>query len=206
MTVTQIREIRPEHFELSFSDGSSLKVGLAQIADFSLYSGRELTQEELCDLQQAAGLSRAKERALRMIGARPMSCRELYDKLIEKSEPEALAAEVVEWLISLHLIDDAEYAAMLVRHYSAKGYGARRIRDELYRHKLPRDLWDEAMEDLPSSDEALDKLLRSKMRGASPDDRAAVKKATDALLRRGFGWDEIRSAMNRYNIAFEDYD
>lgn len=206
MTVTQIRELRPEHFELSFSDGSSLRVGISQIADFSLYSGRELTQSEFSDLQRSAGLSRAKERALRMIGARPMSCRELYDKLIEKSEPEVLAAEVVQWLIELHLIDDADYAAMLVRHYSAKGYGPRRIRDELYRHKLPRELWDEAMESLPCSDEALDRLLRSKMRGASPDDRSAVKKATDALLRRGFGWDEIRSAMNRYNISFEDYD
>lgn len=204
MTVTELREIRPEHYELKFSDGSSMKMGLAVIADFSLYTGRELTEAEYAEIAAAAGLGRARERALRMIGARPLSTRELYDKLVEKGEDKAVSAEVVAWLVDMHFLDDADYARMLVRHYAAKGYGARRVRDELYRHKVPREMWDEALEQMPESDDAIDRLLQSRMRGADINDRAAVKKATDALLRRGYGWEEIRSALYRYNSDFEE--
>ena len=204
MTVTQLREIRPEHYEVSFSDGSSMKMGLAVIADFSLYTGRELSDEEYASITDAAGLGRAKERALRMIGARPMSERELYDRLIEKGESEFHAAAVVARLLELRLINDGEYAKMLVRHYAAKGYGIRRVKDELYRHKVNREHWEEALEEMPETDEVLDKLLRSRMRGASPSDKAATKKACDALMRRGYNWEEIRSALYRYESEFEE--
>ncbi len=204
MTVTELREIRPEHYEIKFSDGSSMKMGLAVIADFSLYTGRELTEEEFAQIGEAAGLGRAKERALRMIGARPLSERELYDKLIEKGESEVHAAAVVARLLELRLIDDGEYARMLVRHYAAKGYGARRVKDELYRHKVNREHWDAALEEMPDTDETLDRLFASRMRGASPSDRTAVKKASDALLRRGYGWEEIRSALYRYESEYEE--
>jgi len=204
LTVTELREIRPEHYEAKFSDGSSMKMGLAVVADFSVYSGREFSEGEFAALTAAAGLSRAKDRALRMIGARPMSERECYDRLVEKGEEETVAAEVVAWLVSLRFLDDGEYARMLVRHYAAKGYGLRRVRDELYRRKVGRDHWESALEEMPETDETLDRLLSSRMRGAAPDDRAAVKKASDALMRRGYSWEEIRSALYRYESEFEE--
>ncbi len=204
MTVTELREIRPEHYEVKFSDGSSMKMGLAVIADFSIFTGRQLSEEEFSEVSEAAGLGRAKERALRIIGSRPLSERELYDRLIEKGESEYHAAAVVARFIELGLINDAEYARMLVRHYAAKGYGLRRIRDELYRHKVSRELWDDALEEMPETDEALDKLLASRMRGAPVSDKIAVKKAADALMRRGYNWEEIRSALYRYESNFEE--
>ena len=204
MTVTELREIRPEHYEVKFSDGSSIKMGLAVIADFSLYTGRELSEEEFAAVSESAGLGRAKERALRIIGTRPISERELYDKLIEKGESEYHAAAVVARFIELGLISDAEYARMLVRHYAARGYGIRRVKDELYRHKVSREHWEDALEEMPETDETLDRLLASRMRGQPVSDKAAVKKASDALLRRGYSWEEIRSALYRYEPDFEE--
>ena len=181
-----------------------MKMGLAVVADFSLYTGRELSAEEYSAIVESAGLSRTKERALRMIGARPMSERELYDRLVEKGESEMHAAATVARLLELRLIDDGEYARMLVRHYAAKGYGVRRVRDELYRHKVNREHWEAALEEMPEADETLDRLLQSRMRGAPVSDRAAVKKASDALLRRGYSWEEIRSALYRYESEYEE--
>ena len=136
---------------------------------------------------------------MRILSARAFGERELYERLVEKGEAEADAAETVAWLAELHVLDDAEYAAMLVRHYGAKGCGPRRIREELRRRKLPPELWDEALEQLPEQDGALDRLLRARLRGKDPaEDPAAVKKATAALLRRGFGWEEIKAALERY--------
>ena len=197
-TITELRQLSSERYELSFSDGNTVKTAFTVVADYSLYTGRELTEEELSEVLDASALAACKDRAMRIISARPMSERELYDRLVEKGESEQNAAASVAYLIGLHFLDDAEYAAMVVRHYAAKGYGARRVRDELYRRKVPRELWDEALEQMPEQEEEIDRLLRMRLRGVEEPDRAHLKKAMDALLRRGFSWDEVRAAVNRY--------
>lgn len=202
-TVTALRQLAPERFELTIDGEESFKTTLNTVADFSLYTGRVLTAEELSAVRSASELGRAKDRALRIIGARPHSSRELYDKLVEKGESEANAAACVAWLIDARLLDDADYAAMLVRHYAARGYGKKRVQNELYRRKVPKELWDEALEAMPEADETIDRLLRSRLRSAQPD-RAELKKATDALLRRGYGWEEIRAAVSRFNSSIEE--
>ena len=153
----------------------------------------------LTDDMDGEALSKTKDRALKLLGMRAFGERELYDRLVEKGETEQNAAAAVRWLADLRLLDDGEYAAMLVRHYAAKGYGPRRIRDELHRRKIPRELWDEALSSLPEQDDTIDKLLRARLRSDEPD-RAELKRATDALLRRGFGWDEIKAAVERLHL------
>ena len=201
MTIAELRETgkpRHERYEAVFTDGTRLRVTRNDIADFSLYAGRELDAETLSALRDASALSGTKERALRILNARAMSERGLYDRLVEKGETEENAAAAVAWLVELHFLNDETYAAELVRHCAAKGYGLRRAQELLYRHKVPRELWETALEALPEQDETLDRLLRAKLRGAPAEDRGALQRATGALLRRGFSWEEIREAVARY--------
>ena len=202
MLVTRIRELKPEKFEVTFEDGSFLKVGLSQVAEFSIYKGRDLSEDELLSLRDSARTFSSKERALRMIGARPMSCKELYDKLVQKGETKEDAEECVEWLLSLHYLDDAQYAGMVVRHYAAKGYGITRIKNELFRRGVAKSLWDEALKEMPQQDDKVYDLLCKKLKGENPD-RAELKKATDSLFRRGFSWDEIKRGLERYKSETE---
>ncbi len=203
MTITELKQTHGERYVLVLDDGSVVKTTLAVVTDCSLYAGRELSAGELDEITNASRLERAKLRAMRIISARPMSCRELYDRLVEKGESERDAAACVEYLLGLRFLNDADYAAMTVRHYAARGYGRRRIRDELYRRKVPRELWDEALEQLPEQDGELDRLLEKRLRGTDPDDRAAIQKATAALARRGFGWQEIKEAIERWRSVNE---
>jgi regulatory protein len=77
-----------------------------------------------------------------------------------------------------------------------------RIQDELYRRGIDKELWEEALAELhETEDKAYDYLL-SRLRGSAPD-KAALKRVTDALYRRGFSWDEIKSAIQRYNEALD---
>lgn len=145
----------------------------------------------------------AKARALALLDKRDYSRKMLIDKLCEKAISTADAEEVADWLCSLAVVDDGRYAAMVVRHYAAKGYGKRRITDELYRRGIAKELWDEALEEMPEQDEAIDRLLRSKLKGDfSPESR---KKAAAAAQRRGYGWDEIRAAMERLQSEDEEW-
>lgn len=144
----------------------------------------------------------AKKRALRLLERRDYSRKELILKLTEKGEPLADAEAVADRMIELGVINDERYSRMLVRHYAGKGYGTCRIKQELYRHGIHTDLWEDAMEELPSQEDIMDKLLRSKLKSSEPDQKE-IKKATDALLRRGFSWSEVSACKQR---VLEDFD
>ena len=53
-------------------------------------------------------------------------------------------------------------------------------------------------------DEQIDTLLRRRLRSDTPD-RDELRRASDYLYRRGFGRDEIRAAIARYQDNFEEY-
>ncbi len=137
-----------------------------------------------------------------MLDKRDYGRDELIAKLVEKGETPEDAQAVADRLCEMHVIDDERYAGLVVRHYAAKGFGRSRIKNELFKRKIPRELWDTALLELPDTDETLDRLLRAKMRG-DVNDRAALKRATDALQRRGFGWSEISAAVERLRAGLE---
>ena len=203
VSITELRELSQGRFLVGFSDGSEMKIGLNTVADMSLFKGRELSGEELLQLRAATELSKCKERAMKLIGARPLSKKELFDKLVEKGELAENAEACVEWLSEMHYLDDERYAGMIVRHYAAKSYGVQRVKNELYRHGVPKNLWDAALEEMPENDDKVYELLCKRLRSCEPD-RAELKKATDALFRRGFTWDEIKAAVNRYHAQMQD--
>ena len=204
MTVlTELKQTGHERFLARFDTGEEVRVTLSNVAELGLYAGLQLDDAAMQTLRDRSARARCRERALRIIGARPMSEKELRDRLVEKGETAENAADAVDWLVELRLLNDAEYAAMCVRHYAAKGFGPGRIRNELYRRGVPRELWEEALEELPEQDDEIDRLLRRKLRG-DVTDRDAVRKATDYLYRRGFKYDDIRAAVERLRMEEEE--
>lgn len=106
-----------------------------------------------------------------MIGRRAMSRATLEKKLREKGASEAETRYAAEWLEAIGAINDAEYAALLVRHCAGRGYGPARVREKLYEKGIPRELWDEALETMPDPAEQIDRFLQEKLRGRTPDER-----------------------------------
>lgn len=138
----------------------------------------------------------AKARALKILERRDVSRKMLLDKLTEKGVADADAEEVADWLCGLGVVNDERFAGLIVRHYAAKGYGERRIREELYRRGIDRELRDAALEELTGSDERLDRLLGAKLHGdTSPEN---LQRTQNYLLRRGYSWEDIREATERY--------
>lgn len=182
---------------LRFSDGKTLMVFPVVIAELGLYAGMELPDAAMESILETCGEASARERAVRIISASAVSKRDLQSRLVQKGESEEHAKQAVQWLDELHLLDDRLVAEQVVRNGAAKGYGAARIRQMLYEKRVPRELWDEALSALPPLDDAIDEFLRRRFRGKTPD-RAECKRASDALLRRGHKWSDIRRALERY--------
>lgn len=199
MKVESIEETRSPQgkLRLRFDNGTSMLVFPAVITELCLYPGVEIPEAAMESLRDTCAEASARERAVRIISAAPVSRRELQSRLVRKGETEEHAQQAVQWLDELHLLDDAEVAAQIVRSGAAKGYGAARIRQMLYEKKIPHELWDDALSQLPPQGNAIDEFLRRRFRGAKPDQKE-LKRATDALLRRGHSWRDIRSALERY--------
>lgn len=202
MTVTAIRQSSPGRLIVSFDNGEELRSTLGAVTELRLYSGRELDEAGFEAFRRLSARSLAREKALELISRRPMSRRELMDKLISKGETEDTAEYCAQWLEENSFIDEERYAAQIARHYAAKGYGAGRVRAELSRRGLNRELWEEAIAAMPAGDDKLDRFIVSRLK--NPEDRDEIRKVSNALYRRGYSWEEIRSALARYNAAEED--
>ena len=194
--ISALHQTSPERVTVALDDGSEIKATLGVVAELRLYAGRSLEEPELKELRASAALALCKNRGLELLSYRPMSAKELRDKLTEKGGEPAAAEAAVTWLCEQGFLDDARYAGMVVRHYAGKGYGAGRIRQELQRRGVPRELWEEALTELTESDDKLDRFIVSRLK--DPSDRAQVQKVSAALYRRGFSWEEIRAALARF--------
>jgi regulatory protein len=100
--------------------------------------------------------------------------------------------------VDLKLVDDAETAAQIVRRCAAKGYGIARAKQALYEKRIPKEYWEDALEDYPDQTDKIVDFLRARL-GADADERER-KRAIDALLRRGHSYSEVRSALRQLDI------
>ena len=203
MQITDIHQTSPGRLTVTLAGGDEIKSTLGVVTDMRLYSGREMDPAAVSELKSASLRALARERALEYLSRRPMSCAELKKKLIEKGEDEDVAEYCVGWLSEHGLIDDESYAAAVARHYAAKGYGPGRVRTELSRRGIARELWDGALDAMPENVDKLDRFISSRLH--DPDDRDEVRRVSQALFRRGYSWDEIRRALERHRAGADDF-
>lgn len=175
--------------------GETLRLPEGLVADLALYGGMELTDGAASDLREKAFRLALREKAVALLSRQMLSAGMLREKLLAGGASEEQAEEAVRWAMDVGLLNDRAYAAALVRHCQAKGYGVYKIRDELYRRRVPREFWEEALAELDDPAETIDRYLEQKL--ADPSDRKQVKKASDALVRRGFSWSEVSEGIRR---------
>lgn len=194
---------RAGRYWIAFDDGTKLGLYRQTIEDFSLYPGKELSEQEVKQLMQAAGMMSAKMRAVRIVSASSVSKKDLEQRLIRKGEDPSQAREAVAWMEELHLVDDRNTAEQIVHSCISKGYGMLRAKQVLYEKRIPKQLWDEALSDYPDQSEYIEAFLRSRLNPES--DEKQVKKAIDALIRRGHSYGTIRQVLNELSFETEDY-
>ena len=184
-------------------DGACLKITEQEALDFGLRTGDDLDGRRLEQLKKAASVSNVKATAADLIGKRAMSRRDLERKLQEKGASQAEARYAAEWLEAIGAINDADYAAILVRHCAGLGYGPARIREKLREKGVPRELWDEALAQLPPAADAVRKVVAARLRGR-PMTQEDSRKLAAALQRRGFSWNDIRPVLNEWGQEIDE--
>jgi regulatory protein len=102
----------------------------------------------------------------------------------------------------LNLVDDGRTARLVVERCAAKGYGLSRAKQALYEKRIPKEYWDDALEDYPDQTDHILSFLRSRLKGEWGEKE--VKKAVDALMRRGHNYSQIKAGLAQLQLDLDD--
>jgi regulatory protein len=191
---------RAGRYKVQFSDGTARRLYRQTIEDFTLYAGRELESKEFSALLEAAGEMSAKMRAVRIISASSVSKKDLEQRLIHKGEDIQHAKQAVAWMSEMDLLDDSKTAEQVIHRCISRGYGINRAKQMLYEKRIPKEYWDDALSDYPDQHEWIRSFLCSRLDECR--DEKQIRKAIDALLRKGHPYGVIRSVMSK--LSFDD--
>ena len=190
-------------YRVQFEDGSIMRLYRQTVEDFGLYTGLVLTEAEFSNLQTAAGQMSAKMRAVRIVSATNVSKKDLEQRLIQKGEDPRQAKEAVAWMEDLQLLDDRRTAEQVVSSCISKGYGLQRAKQALYEKRIPKEYWEDALSDYPDQSEKILSFLRSRL--DSESDQKEIRRAVDALIRRGHSYGTIRRALDQLSFDTDDF-
>lgn len=107
MLITAIKQTSPGRLTVALEDEREIKTTLGVVTDLRLFSGRELDEGALEELERESRRALTREKALEYLSRRAMSRKELEKKLTDKGYDEEDAAYCAAWLAERGLIDDA---------------------------------------------------------------------------------------------------
>ncbi len=166
---------------------------------FKIKPGRELSQAELDRCIMESGYTKARDKAFDMLSRKPMSRKELEDKLRQSGYDEAIVFEVGEELTTLGYINDADYAALFLEHCMSKMWGKKKIRYEMKQKGLSDEIIAEALgvlDDEATEDEMTEVIL-SRYKGEDMTDMKTKARITRYFASRGFDFAQVDKAIRK---------
>lgn len=158
---------------------------------------KEINDEELTELLDAVSFRRAYNKGLDLLSRRPHGTKELIKKLCEKGHEKESAEKACDRLLELGLLNDEEFARILANElYERKGYGVKRIKQELAFRGIDREIAENAIESLDIDTQTRIILVIEKKYKGKINDEKGRKRAIDGLLRLGYSYSDIKSALN----------
>ncbi len=167
-------------------------------------SGDEIDEEQYNALAESIFKRRCFNRALNILSRRDHSEKELFDKLA-RADGEQAAASAIEKIKSLGYIDDERYAAALAKELAErKGKSERAIMSELIHRGIDRNAAENAISSLTLDEcDKINILLKGKYRRKLETEKGR-QQVFNSLLRLGYGYGEIRSALREYDETIEE--
>lgn len=206
--VSELREFRGL-MEISLDGVRWLRVQKKHFQLRPVQLGSILEPETYLDSLAAVQLADCYEAALTMLDQAAQSSGGLQAKLVRKGFVEAAACATVERLVSNGLIDDQRYAERIAQAHLNKPVGAYALRRKLLAKRLDEEAVEAALESFDEEQQAsacrqaAEKLWRKY--GALPP-REGRAKLSQALARRGFGWEAVRSAVEEIASGADSWE
>ena len=168
-----------------------------QYAELGVQTG-EITPEAADTILDAGRLCGAIRRGMAMLGYGDHSARRLTSKLVAKGVDKEISTRAVAYLTRRGYIREESAATLRARQGLGKGWGERRIREDLFSLGFTREAVEEAMAQLSDVDweENCAAVIRKKYRDI-PGERKELQKLVAAMMRLGYDGDTVKAALRQ---------
>ena len=188
-----------------FVDGAySFSLDVAQMVDFKLKVGQQLSLSELSDLKKASNFGKIYQRAIEYVLVRPRSIREVKDYLKRKQQlyvspdnsTSSISSQDIEniifRLIDKQYLDDKKFAEYyIVNRFHKKGISQKRLQLELTKKGVDSAIIAEVFSNAPRDDATEIKKIITKKRTRYSDDQKLIQ----YLVRQGFSYELACSSV-----------
>lgn len=201
----RIIEMKPsksgETYKVWLDCGECAVIETETVLKFHLKDELTLTDEEFDEVLNDSAYLSSRRRAFNILSYHAVSEKQLFNKLTQKGADEDTANRVVLKMRELGLVDDKALLKEKIRHLSeVKKYGEKRIVADLMlkgfdKNDILNTLHDLEPDDFKTVCEIIEKKYQSELEGGDIKTR---QKVVNALVRRGFSYDVIKSAIQEY--------
>lgn len=189
-----------------FLDGE-FAFGLPDTEAARLRVGQTLSEQEIAALREIDAISRAFDRAVRLLARRPYSAAEIRRSLASHEVAPAVIDEVLARLETLGYVDDYAFAQYWVENRERfRPRGARAMRYELRQKGIADAIIQKALDGFDGAESAYAAAQDQARRLRGLDRRTFRTRLSGFLARRGFDYDTVREAVERLVHELEETD
>lgn len=198
LKITELKQgvKNPNRVNVFINGKFSFSLDLAQVVDFKLKVGLEISEEQLDEYKKASEFGKLFQRALEKALTRPHSEKEirdyLYKKIYEKKLDKSYINNIVERLKNKNYVNDYKFAEYYAENrFVKKGISRKRLAMELMKKGVAKDIIDEVLEKRNDEEEIL-KIIAKKR--AKYDDEKLIM----YLCRQGFSFELVKKLVAEF--------
>lgn len=197
--VTDIRQQsrRTDRYSIYLDKRYAFSLSDLELSSSGLRRGRELSDEDVEYWRRQSGEGKAYDAALKYLGYRARSVREINDHLRRKGYEAEVIEGIIGRLVENRFLDDALFAEQWVKErQSLRPRSRRALEQELMQKGVSREIIQDALTSIGEEghEQMLNDLIAKKRRQVRYQDD---EKLMAYLARQGFGYDQIKKALTR---------
>lgn len=198
LTISSVKRVHGRA-SLILSSGETVTMPRAMLKERPYRGGMPFDRAQFYAFLLERSYPFALDKAVSLLASRARTEQEIVSTLRQNAYPEQTIARVMARLHEEGYIDDAAFAGQWVSARTAKGMGARRIRQELRLKGVSQHDIDEALDSV-DEEEALRAAVQAAekaSRGRDLSDPADRQKIIAALVRRGYDFSTAKMALQK---------
>ena len=166
----------PDRVNVFVDSKFSFSLDISQVVDFGIKVGMEVSDTDVAEFKKASEFGKLYQRALEWVLVRPRSIREtsdyLYKKIYEKKLDKKYIDLIIEKLKAKKYLDDFRFAEYYVENrFSKKGVSLKRLRMELLKKGVSKEIIEEVLVDSDRNDEEELRKMIAKKRAKYDDEK-----------------------------------
>ncbi|CCY67275.1 regulatory protein RecX [Clostridium sp. CAG:678] len=166
-------------------------------SEYGVADGTEISDQEWELLKNDMNYRKALNKGADLLSRRSHSVYELKSKIMRTCDP-ASAERAVEKFLELGYLNDEAFAAELAEHlFKVKNYSERNVRSELYKRGIDKEIINRVLSH--NETDPLDSIIYivNKRYFKKLSEDGGREKVIAALMRKGFSYSDIKTALNR---------